>query len=321
MLVTGATGFFGGWLVGSLLQRGAQVSAILRQPRLESQFYRQGYHKQVQLEFGSVYDPGLVAGVLGRRQPDVLFHAACGADVAQVLKDPVECYRTSVESTWLALEAIRTSGRSCVTVVSSSDKVYGIQDLPYVEDKPLRPVHPYEVAKASMDLIAQSYGKIYGMQVGITRCGNYFGPYDLSYARLIPGVMRSIAKGEAPVLRSDGHFTRDYLHVEDAVDAHMLLAEKLASNPELKGEAFNFSYGAQVEVIDIVRRLIGYSSASCEPVVNADAKAEIREMLLDSGKAQRLLGWKPKLGFEDGLKKTAEWYLSYFQAPQEQRIA
>lgn len=247
-------------------------------------------------------------------RPGVFFHAACGADVARVLEEPVECYRTTVESTWNALETIRTRPGldRCITILSSSDKVYGVQDLPYLEDKPLRPMHPYEVAKAPADLIAQSHGKIYKLPVAITRCGNYFGPYDLSWACLIPGVMRSIANNEAPVLRSDGRFTRDYLHVEDAAEAHLLLAEQLAAKPELAGEAFNFSYGEEVEVIDIVRRLIAQSGKPLEAIVNANARAEIRKMLLDSNKAKQQLGWQPKLGFAEGLRNTADWYLRHF---------
>lgn len=323
VLITGATGFFGGWLIRSLLQRGANVTAIVRTTKPESQFCEQGYDKRVRIERGSVYDAAFFSGVIESTHPDVFFHAACGADVARVLEEPVECYRTTVQSTWNALETLRTrpSLSNCITILSSSDKVYGVQDLPYVEEKPLRPMHPYEVAKASADLIAQSYGKIYKLPVAITRCGNYFGPYDLSWARLIPGVMRSIANNEAPVLRSDGRFTRDYLHVEDAAEAHLLLAEKLNRKPELAGEAFNFSYGEAVEVIDIVRRLIAQSGKPLEPIVNANARAEIREMLLDSSKAKRVLGWQPRLGFEEGLRNTADWYLRHFASSEEEHAA
>ena len=151
VLVTGATGFFGGWLIRSLLQRGAQITAIVRNDKPESQFYEQGYDQRVRIERGSVYDAAFFTNVIERTRPDVFFHAACGADVARVLEEPVECYRTTVESTWNALETLRTRpGLShCITVLSSSDKVYGVQDLPYLEDKPLRPMHPYEVAMAS----------------------------------------------------------------------------------------------------------------------------------------------------------------------------
>lgn len=311
VLVTGATGFFGGWLVRSLLARRAHVVAVVRSHRPESQFYQEGYDRHVQVEKGSVYEPGFLQDVIARYQPDYFFHAAYGADVNRVLAEPLECFRSSVESTWVALDAIRQAERPCVTVVSSSDKAYGSQALPYEESKPLTPLHPYEVAKASLDLAAQSYGKIYKMPVGVTRCGNYFGPYDFNFTRLIPGVVNSLVRGEAPVLRSDGRFTRDFLYVEDAAEAHLLLAERLGENNELYGEAFNFSYGDQMEVIDIVRSIIGLDGSPVEPVVANGVKAEIRHMHLSSEKARRMLGWEPQVRFQEGLRRTVDWYKRY----------
>ncbi len=113
-------------------------------------------------------------------------------------------------------------------------------------------MHPYEVAKASQDLAAQSFGKIYDLRVAVTRCGNFFGPaMTLNFTRLMPSACRSLANGERPVLRSDGLATRDFVYIEDAVEAQMLLARRLADDPTLNGEAFNFLYGAPIEVREI----------------------------------------------------------------------
>jgi dTDP-glucose 4,6-dehydratase len=260
---------------------------------------------------GSVYDPEVLPDVLRRTQPDYFFHAAYGADVNRALTEPLECFRSSVESTWVALEVLRQSGKACVSIISSSDKAYGTQSLPYDERHALTPLHPYEVAKASMDLAAQSYGKIYGSPVAVTRCGNYFGPYDFNFTRLIPGVVRSVVRGEPPVLRSDGRSTRDFLYVEDAVEAHLLLADRLAEDRQLFGEPFNFSYGDQIQVIDIVRRIIEISGRDIQPVVVDDVRSEIRHMRLSSEKARRRLGWTPRFGFDAGLRQTVAWYESH----------
>lgn len=313
-LVTGATGFFGGWLVRLLLAKGARVVAVVRSPKPESQFYLRGSDRDVLIEHGSVSDAAFLKDVIVRHRPDLFFHAAYGADVNRVLQEPLECFRSAVESTWVALETIRLHVPECVSIVSSSDKAYGSQSLPYVEDKGLTPVHPYEVAKASMDLAAQSYGKVYGLRVGVTRCGNYFGPYDFNFTRLIPGVLRSLAGDEAPVLRSDGRFTRDFLYVEDAAEAHLMLAERLLAQPELAGEAFNFSYGEQWEVIDIVRELIALSGSQLQPQVTDGVQAEIRHMHLSSEKAKRILDWKPTVAFNEGLRRTVDWYAGHFSS-------
>jgi CDP-glucose 4,6-dehydratase len=313
VLVTGASGFLGGWLVRSLVNRGSHVVAVVRSSRQDSQFFMRNLPDKVTVEWGNVYDPDFLQGVLARHTPDFFFHAAYGADVNRALAEPLECFRSSVESTWLALDTIRRSGKPCASVIISSDKAYGSQSLPYQESNPLTPVHPYEVAKASLDLAAQSFGKVYGLPVAVTRCGNFFGPYDFNFTRLIPGVNKSLASNEAPVMRSDGRFTRDFLYIEDAVEAHFHLAERLTEDERLYGEPFNFSYGIRVEVIDIVRRIIEIAKSPLAPVTANNVQAEIRHMHLSSDKAQRLLDWKPRIGFDKGLARTVAWYQRYFR--------
>jgi CDP-glucose 4,6-dehydratase len=182
---------------------------------------------------------------------------------------------------------------------------------------PLQPLHPYETAKASQDFAAQTYGKIYKCPVAVTRCGNYFGGYDFNFTRLIPGVVRSIMQGEAPTLRSNGRFTRDFLHIEDAVDVQLLLAQRLSDDPTLYGEAFNFSYGECIEVLDIVHRICQLMNAPLAPVVNENLTPEIPHMQLSSEKARQRLDWKPLLGFSQGLERTVRWYRDYFAYPSD----
>lgn len=174
-------------------------------------------------------------------------------------------------------------------------------------------MHPYEVAKASQDLAAQSFGKTYDLRVAVTRCGNFFGPYDFNFTRLMPSACRSLANGESPVLRSDGLATRDFVYIEDAVEAQMLLAHRLADDPTLNGEAFNFSYGAPIEVREILRRISALSGKNLEPVLTDSVRSEIRHMHLSSEKAARLLRWKPRVGLNEGLRRTVDWYANYFQ--------
>src|SRR5687767_12616772 len=255
VLVAGATGFLGGWLVRRLLEYGAHVVTLVRSDKPDSQFFMDTLNTCVSVERGSVADERVIQRIFERLPIDNFFHAAYGADVHRVLDEPLECFKSSALSTWQILDFLRTNRPNCISVISSTDKVYGRQQTPYLEEMALKPLHPYEAAKASQDYAAQCYGKIFKCPVAVTRCGNFFGGYDFNFTRLIPGVIRSILKGDVPILRSNGRFTRDFLYIEDAVDAQLLLAERLAENPGLYGEAFNFSYGDRIEVRDVAQRI------------------------------------------------------------------
>ena len=312
MLVAGATGFLGGWLVRRLVDYGAHVVALVRAEKPESQFFMTGLDRRVSVERGDVADERVIQRIFDRHPVETFFHAAYGANVGRVLEEPLECFQSSALSTWQILDYLRKHRPSCVSVISSTDKVYGAQPTPFREDMSLKPLHPYETAKAAQDFAAQSYGKVFNLPVAITRCGNYFGGYDFNLTRLIPGVVHSIMRGEAPVLRSNGRFTRDFLYIEDAVDVQLLLAERLAQDPSLRGEAFNFAYGEPLEVIEIVHRIGGFLDSPLEPVVQANATGEIPHIALSSQKAKRLLNWKPTYGFMQGLERTVHWYRDYF---------
>jgi CDP-glucose 4,6-dehydratase len=308
VFLMGATGFLGGWMAQRLLELEVNLLCVVSRDKPASQFFATGLHKRATVYNGSVADPEIISAIFSDHAIDAVFHCAYGADVNRVLREPLECFRSSVQSTWLLLENIRLRQPQCVVVVSSSDKAYGAQEVPYREAQPLQPVHPYEVAKASQDLAAQSYGKIFGLPVAVTRCANYFGGFDFNLTRLVPGTLRSAFEGQAPVLRSDGTYTRDYLYIEDAVDAQLLVAERLAAGDSIRGEAFNFSYGDGIKTIDFVRRLIALSGCDVAPVIGNNGSSEIKHILLDSSKARRLLDWHPHVGFEVGLQKTVDWY-------------
>src|SRR6202022_4267778 len=154
-------------------------------------------------------------------------------------------------------EAGRRSPLVRQAVMASSDKAYGEQAvLPYREDVELQGRHPYDVSKACADLIAQSYAATYQVPVAVTRCGNFYGGGDLNWSRIVPGTIRSVLRGQRPVIRSDGKYVRDYFYVEDGAAAYMFLAERLAANRELIGEAFNFSNDQPITVLDMANTLL-----------------------------------------------------------------
>ena len=212
------------------------------------------------------------------------------------------------------LEACRRSPAVKQIVVASSDKAYGDQDvLPYNENTPLQGQHPYDVSKSCADLIAHTYAKSYQLPVTITRCGNFYGGGDLNWNRIVPGTIRSVLRNERPVIRSDGLFVRDYFYVEDGAAAYMLLAEKMAANPNLKGEAFNFSNEIQVTVLDLVNQLLNTMDSSLEPDVRNEASNEIRHQYLSAEKARKLLDWRPLFTLDQAMQTTVNWYREFLK--------
>jgi CDP-glucose 4,6-dehydratase len=198
-------------------------------------------------------------------------------------------------------------------VVASSDKAYGAQpQLPYAEDMPLAGRHPYDVSKSCSDLIAQMYAVTYGTPVCITRCGNFYGPGDLNWNRIIPGSFRSVIRGEPPVIRSDGAYVRDYIYVDDGAAAYLRTAEALAARRDLAGEAFNFSNEAPIDVHGVVRKVLEVTGRTdLVPEVRNEVTHEIREQFLDASKARRVLGWKARFTLEEGLQRTYGWYRAF----------
>src|SRR5207253_3128620 len=181
------------------------------------------------------------------------------------------------------LEACRRSPLVKQVVVASSDKAYGVHDtLPYDETAALQGCHPYDVSKSCADLISHTYAKSYGLPVAITRCGNFYGPGDLNWNRIVPGTIRSVIRGQSPIIRSDGTYIRDYFYAEDGALANILLAQKLNGNPELRGQAFNFSNEAQITVLALVGRISALMDSKLEPEIRNEASNEIHHQYLSA---------------------------------------
>jgi CDP-glucose 4,6-dehydratase len=261
-----------------------------------------------------VRDQAFLERALGEYEIAAVFHLAAQTIVPIANRNPVSTLETNIAGTWALLEACRRSPTVKQIVTASSDKAYGDHErLPYDESTPLQGRHPYDVSKSCSDLIAQAYATTYGLPVMVTRCGNFYGGGDLNWNRLIPGTIRSVLRGQRPIIRSDGKYTRDYFYVEDGAAAYMVLAEHVAKNPKLAGEAFNFSNEEPCSVFSIVERLLALMKSDMEADVLNEATNEIRHQYLRAEKARTVLNWNPLFSLEEGLSRTVQWYREYFR--------
>jgi CDP-glucose 4,6-dehydratase len=306
--VTGATGFLGSHVTTELVEAGAAVVALVRDDVPPSPIAA-SWTDDVAVVHGSVEDQAVVERMLGEYEVRTVLHLAAQSQVGVANRNPLATYEANVAGTWSVLEAVRRSPRVEQVVTASSDKAYGAQpQLPYDEEMPLLAVNPYDVSKACADLISTSYHRTFGVPVCVTRCGNFFGPGDQNWERLVPGTIRSLLRGERPVIRSDGTMVRDYLYVVDGALAYLRLVESMARDPAVVGEAFNFSTETPLTVLELVAALQQAAGTDLEPDIRATATHEIDSQFLSAAKARKVLGWAPTVSMETALVETVAWY-------------
>ena len=319
VLVTGATGLVGGWLVERLLDHKADVVCLVRDNIPQSRFHERNFFNRVKTAWGDVRDRSAMERIIGEYEINTVFHLAAQTIVGIANRNPVSTFESNIQGTWNILESCRRAPTVKAVVIASSDKAYGEHnELPYDDDQKLGGSYPYDVSKSCVDLIGQSYGKTYNLPVTITRCGNFYGGGDLNWNRIIPGTIRSVIRGERPIIRSDGKFVRDYFYVEDGAAAYMLLAERLLADESLRGQAFNFSNEIQQPVWQLVQHIIykmGWTNGSA--IIQNQASSEIRHQYLSAQKARKMLGWSPLFTLDQGLERTIEWYRNALQDRKE----
>lgn len=316
VLVTGATGFVGSWLVKALLQRQANVVALVRDLDHHSELVRSGAIRQVAVVNGCLEDYFAVERAINEHEVDTVFHLAAQAIVGAALRNPLPTFEANIRGSYHVLEACRVhAGLVKAVIVASSDKAYGDTDvLPYTEQHALVGRHPYDVSKSCTDLLAASYYHTYQMPIVIARCGNIYGGGDLNWSRIVPGTIRSFLRRERPVLRSDGSLIRDYFYVEDAAEAYLTLADHIA-DPEVAGQGFNFSTESYVtvrQIVDSVQEVMGVHDLP--PIVLGQGHGEIKKQSLSAARARQVLGWSAKYNLTDGLARTVDWYRAFFRA-------
>lgn len=314
ILVTGASGLLGSWLSERLVDLGANVVALVRDfvptSRIFATFSNrpETIAQRMIVVNGDVREREVIERIMGEHEVETVFHLAAQTIVGIANANPLSTFETNIAGAWNVFEAARRSPRVKRVIFASSDKAYGSHDtLPYTESMALRGEHPYDVSKSCADLIARTYFKTYRLPIAITRCANLYGGGDMNWNRLVPGVIRDVIAGRRPVIRSDGTLIRDYLYVEDAVDAYLNLA-KTMDNSEIHGESFNISSSTQLTVLEMTRTILERMGSSLSADVRGEASNEIQHQYLDAEKARRLLNIRPRHGLVEGLDRTIAWY-------------
>lgn len=314
VLVTGAHGLLGSWLVRALLDEGARVVVIRRDEPAVTALALMGLEKRISTVAGDICSPGLIERALSEYEVESVFHLAAQTLVGTAHRAPVPTFETNIRGTWLLLEACRVQGVESV-IVASSDKAYGpTERLPYREDQALAPRFPYDVSKAAADLIARSYWDTYRLPVAVTRFANLYGGGDLNRSRLVPEAIGAALAGRAPVIRSDGSPERDFLYVEDAVAAYLALWRALLGG-QGRGEAFNAGGGRSHRVGDVVSLICRLAGTELRPEIHGRGvpHGEIDRQWVDATRLRELTGWRPAVGLEEGLRRSLDWYRRYPQ--------
>jgi len=314
IFITGGDGFIGAWLAKAFTERGANVIILVR--NLEKEFTYKVFNledKTTQVQ-GDLADTQLLERVLRDYSISSCFHLAAQSIVGIADQSPVPTFESNIRGTWNLLEACRNMNTLKRIIVASTDKAYGQQKkLPYTEKSPLLGLYPYHASKACEDIIAQSYSFSYRLPIVITRNANTYGPGDLNFSRIVPDAIRCVLQGKEFVTRSDGTPERDYMYVEDAVDAYITVAEQI-DKKGVKGEAFNFGTGKAVSVTYLFKKIAQLcGKPDLEPKILGTAKNELDRQYLATDKARQLLGWKQSYSLEQGLRRTIEWYRDYLK--------
>jgi CDP-glucose 4,6-dehydratase len=304
----------GSWLAGRLLDEGATVAVPRRDSRAESRFRAEGIEDRCDVVEADVTDYEALLRVLHEYRIRAVFHLA-GQSVAAVAgRSPYSTWDSNLRGTYTVLEACRAvrevGERIESVVVASSVLAYGGAEPPWSEDDPLEPAAPYAVSKAASDLIARSYARSFDLPVAVTRMANVYGGGDLEFSRLIPDACRALVAGERPVLRSDGTPVREFVYVEDAVEAYLAVAGSLG-DPSMRGRAWNVGGGEAMPVLDVVERLIRASGREAEPDVQGEPAERPDRQELDSSAIRRELGWQPAWNLDRGLSAAYQWYAAH----------
>jgi len=314
VLVTGADGFVGYWLANALAARGAQTFALIRPNSAGNEKLRQR-KTGIKVVPGNVTDLDFISRLIADSAIEIVYHlAAINTNTGSALS-PYEIFETNIRGVYTLLEACRTAPKPAHAVVASSKEVEDCFS-PGVN----RPHHPYMTSKAAAELVTRAYGDTSRLPVALVRSDNIYGGGDFNWSRLVPGTIRAILHGEAPVIRSNGLFQRDYVYVEDAVAAYLAIGARL-DNPAVRGQLFRVTTGLGTSVRDMVKQIArAAGQPDIEPRVLNEKSGDRVDTFYVPEFEQTTLGWKSRHSLAEGLSHTCQWYRAFFKGESQAQL-
>jgi nucleoside-diphosphate-sugar epimerase len=307
-VVTGGAGFIGSNLVETLLGQGWDVTVLddLSTGKRENiaSFIADG---RLRLIVGSVADRAVCSRAC--EGSDYIFHEAALCSVPLSISQPERTLETNVGGAANIFLAARDAGVKRV-VWASSTAVYGNSDvLPNRESMPLRPLSPYAASKAAGEMLASAFSEVYGLPIISLRYFNVFGKHQdpfSAYAAVIPLFISKLIRGERPVIYGDGEQTRDFVHVENVVEANIRAA--VHAGEKASGRAFNIGCGERISINALYRIIADELGADLEPEYAPPRHGEVRDSVADITAARAAFGYEPSVDLREGLKRSLAWY-------------
>ena len=307
VLVTGGLGLLGKPLISFLEKKNFNVFVLDKSKNQK----RNKLIKKNKISFiyGNFQNKPLLKKIIKKKKIKIIFHTGAITQVLEGLRDPYKTYKNNIMGTINLLELIREIDSNILFIYSSSDKAYGeIKKRDYLETDKLDSVYPYDLSKTCSDLICQSYSKVYDLNVAIVRCGNLYGPGDFNKNRIIPETIISTIQNKKLKIRSSGKFVRDYLYVDDAVNAYYLIMNEMLKKGK-KLLIYNVGSKDNFSVLSLVKLILKIMNKDeLKPIILNKSKQEINFQKLNDKKIRKELGWKQNVSMALGLKNTINWY-------------
>jgi nucleoside-diphosphate-sugar epimerase len=308
-LVTGGAGFIGSHLVEELLRREEAVRIVdnLSTGKRENVGAAAAAAKNgnaPEIIVGDLADPEVARRAV--HGVDIVLHQAAVPSVPLSVEDPIGSNRANVEATLQLLVAARDAGAKRVVFAASSAAYGDAPELPKREESPTNPLSPYALQKLVSEQYLQLFTRLYGLETVSIRYFNVFGPrQDPSspYSGVISLFIKAVINGRGPIIHGDGEQTRDFTYVANVVDGVL----RASHAPSISGEVINVATGSRISLNELLATLKRITGSAIEPTYGPPRVGDVRESQADISKAERLLGYRPIVGLEEGLRRTVAW--------------